>query len=80
VPRRGGIGLELTEVRGLPAVALLTSYPRVLGVVDPTLLDRNFHGVADLVERVPVYLALVPWGQPPDPTIPADLIKELGWC
>ncbi len=79
MPRRDGGPLKLAAVPPLTAVPLLSAYPRVQGVLDPTLTSRSFHRIVDLVQRVPVHVAAVPWGNPPDPDVAAQLLVELGW-
>ena len=60
---------EVTEVslRRLPLVEALvglSKYPRVLGWSDAESMSFAFQALADLVERVPVYEAFIPWGPP----------------
>ncbi len=77
--RRDSTELTLHPVRPAQAVTALASFPRMLGLLDRDLLDREFHQLVDLVERVPVHLALIPWSSPPDPAIGPRLLDELGW-
>lgn len=66
VPRPMKDADEVT-VEWLPkaqALLLMSRFPRFLGWTDPEILSRQFTGLADLVERVPVGLATVPWGPP----------------
>jgi hypothetical protein len=42
----------------------LSRYPRVLGWQDAATLGTAFQALGDLVERVPVFEATVPWGPP----------------
>ncbi|TDV46895.1 hypothetical protein [Actinophytocola oryzae] len=60
---------DVTEVRTrrlgpVEALLRLSGYPRVLGWTDPTTKASAFQSLADLVERVPVLEADVPWGPP----------------
>jgi hypothetical protein len=60
---------DVTEVatrRLRPAEALLrlSSCPRVVGWSDPTTTAVAFQALGDLVERVPVIEAAIPWGPP----------------
>lgn len=54
-----------TLQRLTPADALfeLLGQTRLVGWRDPEMLRRQFEGVADLVDRVPVFVAQVPWAQ-----------------
>jgi HPr Serine kinase C-terminal domain len=63
---------DVTRVvtRRLPPVAALlrlSGYPRVLGWTDPTTMAAGFQSLADLVERIPILEADVPWGPPFEP-------------
>lgn len=80
LPRRDGGPLEVTSVRPVEAVPLLGGFPRVLGVRDTDMLQRAFAQTVHLVERVPVHVARVPWGEPPDPALAPALLRELGWA
>lgn len=46
------------------ALLRLSRYPRVLGWSDAPSMAASFQGLGDLVERVPVYEATIPWGPP----------------
>jgi hypothetical protein len=48
----------------MEALLLLSSYPRVLGWHDPATMAASFQALGDLVERVPVIEAAIPWGLP----------------
>ncbi len=66
VPRPSREVTEVTARRLGPAEALLrlSRYPRVLGWTDADSLGAAFQSLADLVERVPVFEATIPWGPP----------------
>jgi hypothetical protein len=57
------------------ALVLLSSYPRVLGWRDPETLGQQFSQLAELVRRVPVGVATVPWGPPFPPETAAALLS-----
>jgi hypothetical protein len=44
--------------------AWLSRYPRVLGWSDAASMAVSFQSLGDLVERVPVFEATIPWGPP----------------
>lgn len=77
--RRDTAELTLHPVRPAQAVTALSAFPRVLGLLDKAMLDREFNQLVDLVERVPVHLAMIPWSSSPDPATGPRLLHELGW-
>lgn len=66
VPRPRKDVTTVTAARLRPSAALLrlSRYPRVLGWTDGASMGHAFQSLADLVERVPVYEATIPWGLP----------------
>jgi hypothetical protein len=79
LPSREEGELTLTSVNPAQALILLSNFPRLPGWVDTAVLTNQFNRLADLVERVPVYLAVVPWGPPFATDTGAQLLKRLGW-
>lgn len=77
-PRRDLDDVEVTRLRGMDALMTLVRYPRLLGLVDQQLHAVQLAGLADVVERVPVFVAAVPWGPPFRPTLAAELLDQLG--
>lgn len=73
VPRPDRSAAELLVERLAPsrALLLLSRFPRVLGWREPDALATTFHGLADLVEQVPVVTATIPWGAPLNGVLPA---------
>ncbi|MDQ4022015.1 MAG: hypothetical protein M3257_10430 [Actinomycetota bacterium] len=59
---------------------LLGQFPRVSGWVDAEVLSQQFNLLADLVERVRAYLAVVPWGPPFVTETGRQLLDALGWA
>jgi hypothetical protein len=59
----------------LDALLLLTRFPRLLGWRDPTILRDQLDQIGDLVERVPVHVAVVPVG-PPFPSGLAGRVRD----
>lgn len=55
--------------------ALLDSL-RLLGWLNPSVVARQFGQLADLVERVPVFLGLLPWGEP-DAGLVVDVVDRI---
>lgn len=79
VPSRGHHEPEMEILSGGQALLTLSRFPRVLGLVDRELQERQFNLLADLVERVPVYVARVPWGPPFMAETGDRLLEQLGW-
>lgn len=79
LPSRDQAELSLTSMSPAQALILLSYFPRLPGWVDTDVLDHQFNRLADLVERVPVYVAVVPWGPPFDTETGLQLLKCLGW-
>lgn len=79
MPSRDQAELSLTSMSPAQALILLSSFPRLPGWVDTDVLAHQFNRLADLVERVPVYVAVVPWGPPFDAETGTQLLKSLGW-
>jgi hypothetical protein len=71
--------LTLMSVKPAQALILLSKFPRLPGWVDTAVLTNQFNRLADLVERVPVYLAVVPWGRPFATEVGTQLLESLGW-
>jgi hypothetical protein len=64
LPHRDGPELVLEQLAPTGALLWLLRFPRVVGWLDPAGSAREFQALGDLVERVPVYLARIPWGLP----------------
>lgn len=62
VPSRQQKELQLEAQSPGFALILLNEFPRIPGWIDTDVQDRQFNRFADLVERVPVYVATIPWG------------------
>jgi hypothetical protein len=61
---------ELTRLSASEALVVLAQFPRLLGWQDADVRRAAFHQLADVVDRVPVHAALLPWGPPfPDDTV-----------
>ena len=72
-PARTAVRFE--ALAPLDALLLLTRFPRLLGWQDPAILRDQFDQVGDLVERVPVHVAVVPAG-PPFPSGLAGVVRD----
>lgn len=78
LPARGRASLCVRRLEPRDALAALLACPRVTGLRAPELLAQQFQALARLVSAVPMYEALVPWGPPFDPGLPAALAREVG--
>jgi hypothetical protein len=76
-PRRDGTRLSLTRVPPATAALSLLASPRILGIRDQHMLAVQFVQMIELAERVPVFVADVPWGPPFDPDLAGRLLGEL---
>lgn len=63
-PNRDVVEVATRRLGPVEALLRLSSYPRVLGWFDPPTTATAFQALGDLVERVPVFEACVPWGPP----------------
>lgn len=73
-PDRSGRTEALVErTDPMTAFLLLSRFPRLLGWEDERILARHFQQLGDLIERVPVYVARLPWGPP----FPDDLAASI---
>lgn len=76
VPTRDSSSVEAIRVTGAAAHLELSRHPRVLGWREPRGLDRQFQLLGDLVDRVPIFLAKIPWGPPFSPAV-AEQLRSL---
>lgn len=78
LPDRDRETIELTRMGGMDALITLLRFPRLLGWTDPEILDRQFQQAGELIERVPVFVAHVPWGPPFSPAIAPAVAEAVG--
>jgi hypothetical protein len=64
---------EITRLSAKEAMVLLAQFPRLLGWEDAGVSRRAFHQLADVVDRVPVHAAVLPWGPP----FPVDIASQV---
>jgi hypothetical protein len=76
-PNRDTAELSLTRVQPTSAALALLGFPRIVGIRDPRMLSGQFVQMTDLAERVPVFVAEVPWGPPFAPDLSERLLTEL---
>ncbi|SEF17122.1 hypothetical protein [Jiangella alba] len=78
LPDRERTSIELTRMGAMDALITLLRFPRLLGWTDPEILDRQFQQAGELVERVPVFVAHVPWGPPFSPAVAPAIADAVG--
>ncbi|MFC4858687.1 hypothetical protein [Actinophytocola glycyrrhizae] len=76
-PSREVRAVALRRLGAAEALLRLSRYPRVLGWRDAASMAATFQGLGDLVERVPVFEATIPWGPPFEEGVLADLLAAL---
>jgi hypothetical protein len=79
LPSREHASVELTALAPPSALILLGQFPRLPGWIDAELVRQQFELLADLVDQVPAYLAVVPWGPPFTVETGERLLDALGW-
>jgi len=66
---------EVERLDAMAAFLLLSRFPRLLGWEDEDVLRTQFQQLGDIVDKVPVYVATLPWG-PPFPDDLAALLRQ----
>ena len=69
---------EITRLSRKEAMVVLSQFPRLLGWQDAAVRRASFHQLADVVDRVPVHAAVLPWGPPFPEDIAADVLRATG--
>jgi hypothetical protein len=76
-PWPGRTSLEVERLPIRHALFAVLGFPRLAGWRDADVVGRQFEATADLVERVPVLVARVPWGPPFRHGLGAELVSAL---
>lgn len=76
-PSREATEVTVRRLRPVEALLRLSSYPRVLGWTDPSTMAHTFQALGDLVERIPILEAEIPWGPPFAPDTLTDLVAAV---
>jgi hypothetical protein len=74
-PSRTATQVEHHVVDPSTALFRLLSIPRVFGWRDPDVLRRDFTALSKLVNQVPVYDVVIPWGPPFDQSVAPALAR-----
>jgi|1186.fasta_scaffold00086_3 hypothetical protein len=69
---------EVTRLAPQEAMAVLSQFPRLPGWQDAAVLRAAFHHLADIVDQVPVHVALLPWGPPFPEDIASCVLSATG--
>jgi hypothetical protein len=69
---------EITRLSPTEAMVLLAQFPRLLGWQDASVRRASFHQLADVVDRVPVHTAALPWGPPFPDDITSRILRATG--
>lgn len=70
--------VRVSRLPGTDALLAMLSFPRLLGWRDPDVLARHVHQLGEVVDRVPVYVAELPWGPPFQPDVAARVLDQVG--
>ena len=76
-PNRESPELGLTRLEPAAAALTLVGFPRILGIRDQRLLASQLVQMSQVAERVPVFVADVPWGPPFPPDLSARVLSAL---
>lgn len=68
----------IERLDGMEAFLTLSRFPRLLGWEDQGVLQRHFQHLGEIVDRVPVHAARLPWGPPFPPDLAARLRHAVG--
>lgn len=68
----------IERLSAMDAFLMLSRFPRLLGWEDSEILRRQFQQLGEIVEHVPVYLAILPWGPPFDPDLAGSVRRAVG--
>lgn len=77
-PTRDLDAVAIQKLSAVEALHALIRFPRILGWQDVTTHIQQFQHLATLAERVPVYLADVPWGPPFSSDIAPAVLAAVG--
>lgn len=69
---------QIERLSTMDAFLMLSRFPRLLGWEDGEILRRQFQQLGDIVDQVPVYLAVLPWGPPFAPDLAARVRHAVG--
>lgn len=68
----------IERLSAMDAFLMLSRFPRLLGWEDEEVLRNQFQQLGDIVDQVPVYLAVLPWGPPFAPDLAGSVRRAVG--
>jgi hypothetical protein len=78
VPEPQARELAIVPVHGAESLLTLARFPRIVGWTDQETNATQFRFLADVVRRVPVFVATIPWGPPFAPGLGAAIAAGVG--
>lgn len=69
--------VTLQRLSRMEALLMLSRFPRIVGWQESSVLQQQFEFLADIVDRVPVYLGYLPWGPPFAPELAARVLAGI---
>lgn len=77
-PDRMNDAVRVQQLSPLKAVLNMLMFPRLVGWQDAAALSRQLEHLRAVCERVPVFVADVPWGPPFPQDVASDLLAAVG--
>ncbi len=77
LPTRQAVHLSVKRLPKGRGLVRMIQFPRLVGWCEPVSAAREFQALADLVERVPIFEASVPWGPPFRPEVLSGLLAAV---
>lgn len=75
LPSKAAVELSVRRLSAGTALRSLMRFPRVIGWREPVTQASGFQALADVVQSVPVYEAVIPWGPPFPRGVLDDLVR-----
>jgi hypothetical protein len=76
-PVTGSDEVTLRRLSRMEALLMLSRFPRIVGWEEASVLQQQFEFLADIVDRVPVFVGSVPWGPPFAPDLAARVLAGI---
>ena len=76
-PDRSATDVSLEPVSRADALVVLSAFPRLVGWREPLTSGAQFQLLGEMVRRVPVVVATLPWGPPFTPDLGARILDAL---
>ncbi|MDQ1484804.1 MAG: hypothetical protein QOJ62_497 [Actinomycetota bacterium] len=69
--------VTLQRLSRMEALLTLSRFPRIVGWEEASVLRQQFEFLADIVDRVPVFVGSLPWGPPFAPDLAARVLAGI---